>query len=73
MIDFLPNLTVLWLGTNNRPFLADLVLYECVVKTNLTFSLKIEKEPLLKQLFIKMQLSTFMIHGISMVSKYYNF
>ena len=56
-IDFLPNLTVLELGTNNRPFLADLVLYECVVETNLKFSLKIKKESLLKQLFTKMQLS----------------
>ena len=65
MIDFLSNLTVSWLGTNNRPFLADLVLYECIVKTNLKFSLKIEKDPLLKQVFIKIQLSTFMIHGIS--------
>ena len=32
-----------------------------MVETNLTFSLKIEKEFLLKQLFMKMQLSTFTI------------
>ena len=43
IIDFLLNLTGLSLGTNNRPFLADLVLYECVVETNLELSLKIEK------------------------------
>ena len=52
---------MLWLGTNNRPFLADLVLYECVVETNLKCSLKIEKKFLLKQLFIKTKLLTFMI------------
>ena len=43
------------------PFIADLVLYECIVETTLKFSLKIEKESLLKRLFIKVQLSTFMI------------
>ena len=64
MIDFLLNLT------NNRSFLADLILYECVVETNLKFSLKIEKESLLKQLFMKMQLSTFINQQ---TSKYYNF
>ena len=45
--------------TNSRPFLADLVLYEWVTETNLKFSLKSEKESLLKQLFMKTQLSTF--------------
>ena len=43
---------------DNRPLLPDLVSYECVVETNLKFSLKIEKESLLKQLFMKSQLST---------------
>ena len=42
--------------TNNRPLLADLVLYESVVETYLKFSLKIEKESLLKKLFMKTQL-----------------
>ena len=32
-----------------------------MVETNLKFSLKIEKESLLKQLFMKIQLSTFMM------------
>ena len=36
-------------------------MYECVVETNLNFSLRIEKESLLKQLLMKIQLSTFMI------------
>ena len=31
-IDFLPDLSVLKFGTNNRLFLADLVLFECAVK-----------------------------------------
>ena len=66
IIDFLPNLTELYLGydrfiTNNRPLLADLVLYECKIETNLKLSLKIEKESLLKQLFTKTQLSTFIM------------
>ena len=47
---------------NNRPFLADLVLYESVVETNLKFSLKNEKESLLKQLPVKIQLSAFIIN-----------
>ena len=41
------------LSTNKRPFLADLVLYECVTDDNLKFSTKIEKESILKQLFIQ--------------------
>ena len=60
-IDFLLNLTELKLGTKNRPFVADLLLYERVVENNLTFSLKMEKESLLKHLFIKMQFSKFII------------
>ena len=47
---------------NNRPFLADLVLYESVVETNLKFSLKNEKESLLKQLSVKIQLSAFIMN-----------
>ena len=38
-----------------------LALYESAVETNLKFSLKIVKESLLKPLFMKIQLSTFMI------------
>ena len=37
------------------------MLYEWVVETDLKFLLKIERESLLKQLFTKIQLSTFMI------------
>ena len=48
IIDFLPNLNELQLCTTNRLFLSDLVLYEWVVETNLEFSLKVEKEYLLK-------------------------
>ena len=58
---FSPKSDKLQLGTNTRPFLADLVLYKCVVETNLKFTLKIEKESLLKELLIKIQLSMFMI------------
>ena len=58
IIDFLPNLIELQLGTNNGPFQADLVLYEWVVETYLEFSLKSEKEYLLRQLFMKIHLST---------------
>ena len=58
--------------TNNRQFLADLVLYECIVETNLKFSLKIEKESLLKQLFIKIQLSTFMISANFKILQFLN-
>ena len=58
IIDFLPNLIELQLGTNNGPFQADLVLYEWVVETYLEFLLKSEKEYLLRQLFMKMHLST---------------
>ena len=39
--------------TNKRLFLSDLVLYECVADNNLKFSVKIEKESILKQLFIQ--------------------
>ena len=59
--DFHRNLIDLEFGTNNRPFLADLVLNQWVLETNLKFSLKIEKESLLKQLFTKIQLSTSII------------
>ena len=72
IIDFLQNLTVLELGANNRPFLAYLVLYECVVETNLKFSLKNERESLLKQLFIKIQLSTFMTSANFKISQFLN-
>ena len=60
------------LNTNNRPFWADLVLYECTVETNLKFSLNIEKEPLLKQLFIKIQLLTFMISANFKILQFFN-
>ena len=52
-IDFLLNQIELYLGKKNRQFLADLVLYEWVAETNFKFSLKIEKESLFKQYFIK--------------------
>ena len=45
--------------TDNRPFLADLVLNECVVETNLKFLLKIEKESLLKTLKCTLVTKTF--------------
>ena len=52
--------------------LANLVLYECVVETNLKFSSKIEKESLLKQLFMKVQLSTFMISANLKIVQFLN-
>ena len=45
-IGFLPD-------PNNRLFLAALVSYKWFVSINFMFSLKIEKESLLKQLFMK--------------------
>ena len=47
-------------------------MYECIVETNLKFSLKIEKESLLKQLFIEIQLSTFMISANFKILQFLN-
>ena len=47
------------------------VLYEYVVETNLKFSLNIE-ESLLKQLFMKIQLSTFMISANFQILQFLN-
>ena len=54
--------------TNNRPFLADLVLYECAVETNAC----VVEESLLKQLFIKIQLSTFIISANFKILQFLN-
>ena len=43
-----------------------------MVETNLTFSLKIEKEFLLKQLFMKMQLSTITIRANFKILQFLN-
>ena len=47
------------------------VLYEYVVETNLKFSLNIE-ESLLKQLFMKIQLSKFMISANFQILQFLN-
>ena len=44
----------------------------CVVETNLKYSLKIEKESLIKQLFMKTQLSTFIISANLTVLQFLN-
>ena len=44
----------------------------CVVETNLKYSLKIEKESLIKQLFMKTQLSTFIISANLKVLQFLN-
>ena len=72
IIGFLPNISVSYFGTNNRPSQADLVFYEWVVRTYLKFLLRIEKESLLKYLFMKTQLSTFMISANFKILQFLN-